>query len=236
MTRTIDISPRKRSTGSEWGKKVADFLTWPFAFGAAVLDSTLRGNLKIAPLVIVLCVALIANANTYWMATGRASIIPFPYFYEQMISPSTVGGVFFTWVFWICLFLSIAVTVIQAPALRSQDPKQKRRKLDEYLSIEVPKNINFDNHVTMAKITADEIRGYDLPEFVNSRFLTMAGWGLEICLTVSGFASIPLFSIRFLAFLCYAALLSALPELLMGMIGTELQQAKRNLLEERDKE
>jgi hypothetical protein len=88
----------------------------------------------------------------------------------------------------------------------------------------------------MAKMTADQIRGYDMPEFINSRFLTLVGWTIELCLTLSGFADISLFSVRFLAFLCYAALLSALPELLMGMLEQELQQAKRNLLEERDKE
>jgi hypothetical protein len=236
MTRTIDISPRKRSTGSDWGKKVADFLTWPFSFLGAILESTLKGNLKIAPLVIALGIALMANANTYWMSTGRDSMIPFPYFYERMISPSSIGGVFFTWVFWVCLSISITVTVIQAPALRSKDHKRLKRELDEYMAIEVPRNINFDNHVTMAKMTADQIRGYDMPEFINSRFLTLVGWTLELCLTLSGFADISLFSVRFLAFLCYAALLSALPELLMGMLEQELQQAKRNLLEERDKE
>ena len=236
MTRTINISQRRRSSGSDWGEKVADFLTWPFSFIGAILESTLRGNLKIAPLVTFLGIALMANANTYWMSTGRDSMIPFPYFYERMISPSSIGGVFFTWVFWVCLSISIAVTVIQAPALRSKNHKQLEKELDEYMAIEVPNNINFDNHVTMARITANQIRGYNMPEFINSRFLTLVGWTLELCLTLSGFADISLFSLRFLAFFCYAALLSALPELLMGMLEKELQQEKRNLLEEREKE
>jgi hypothetical protein len=181
---------------------------------------------------VFLC-AIFANANTYWMMAGHKSVIPIPYFYDAPINPSQFWVVFLYPWWWVSVIFSLAMTVIQAPALRSEGHAEDlERKFQHYRSIKVPKDIDFDNHVTMTEVIAKQIKDIDVKELKGNTFLTLMGWTFEIVTTLSGFADMDLFSIKFLSSLCFAVILSALPELLMSQMLTVLKERREALARE----
>ena len=228
--RTIHIDDEEQVTQPQsLGKRIVKWLSWPFSLGAAIVVAMFRGDGKIIFAGIGLLIALLLNLNSYWMGFfGRPSLAPIPILYEQSVKISLWPQLIFYAEFWFSLAISGIMTILQSPAVTSEDPETLLENHNYYKSITLPdsKNIDWDKHPVMAKKTADTLKGLDVAEHNGALGLTIISWLIEVFLTYSQLSSLTSWGLRFIG-LCYSIVVSLAPELMIGKILSLFRESIR---------
>jgi hypothetical protein len=136
---------------------------------------------------------------------------------------------FLAW--WICAGFSGLATVLQSQAISSSGTYEELKdKFKHYQSLECPPtDVDYSKNVTMAAISAKEIKGIDTKEHFGSLGLTTISWVVEIGLTMSGMNGLR--GLMWLVAFVYSIVVSVLPELMVTrvqkMIATKKHRDER---------
>ena len=209
------------------GRRLLLVFAFPIAVVAAVITGLFKGEGKIVFATCGLVIAIWANLNSYWVQFfDRPSLVPVPGLFDTYLNVGEYWTVLLRFDFWVSFFITGVSTVLQSPAISSEDPESLIEKYQFYKNIAVPSDVDWDKHVTMTKVTAESIKGIDQKAHQSNLALTIGSWFVEISITIMGMKTIVGF-IPFVQALIYSVITSITPELMAGQVLTLFRQQQR---------
>jgi hypothetical protein len=228
-----------------WAVTIGEWIVKIVAFPFVVIGTAFVSLYKDNPIpfgVMGLIIAIAFNLNSYWVQFyDYPSLSPVPGLFESYLSiqdalsiPFNVGSLltnnatekeaFLAW--WLCAGFSGLATVIQSQAITSNGTfEELKDKFKHYQSLECPPaDVDYSKNVTMAAISAKELRNIDTKEHFGSWGLTFASWAIEIALTMSGMHGLSGF-MWVVAFL-YSGFVSVLPEWMVTRVQKMIETKK----------
>lgn len=232
---------RQRNWAVTIGEWIVKIVAFPFTILGTALSILLKDN-QIPLGVLGLIIAIAFNLNSYWVQFyDYPSLSPVPGLFASYLSiqdalsiPFNIGVLltnnavekeaFLAW--WLCAGFSGLATVLQSRAISSSGTYEElQEKYKHYKSLECPPpDVDYSKNVTMAAISAKEIKGIDTKEYFGSWGLTLVSWIVEIGLTMGGMDGLR--GLMWLVAFLYSIVVSVLPELMVTRVQQMIETKK----------